>query len=360
MKFRVFPLLCLAAVLLTSSAAFSQNISLQLANGVFRANGWTAPRSAPAAGWGSIFAVYAGSGNIPPLLGDYTVESGTLVFRPKFPLSPGMRYRANFHAPGIAAAERVFDGPPRDTTPRTRVEHVYPSADVLPSNLLRFYIYFSAPMTQGQAGRRIHLLDEKGKDLNAAFLPGEELWDPASQRLTMTLDPGRIKRGLTSNQAMGPPIVEGKRYRLVVDQDWPDARDVRMTEGFVKAFRGGPAVRIKPDPKQWRITAPKAGSGEALIVGFPRPMNYVLLQRMLQVERKGAKLTGDELVERNEMQWRFAPRDPWRDGEYQLVVNTALEDLAGNSIALAFDIDVFEKVTEHIATATIAVPFTIR
>ena len=343
-----------------SSAAFSQSISLEFQNGAFRVNGWTAPRSAPGGGWSSLFAVYAGPGNVPPLLGDYAVETGTLVFRPKFPLSAGVRYRANFHAPGVTPVERVFAGPPRDTTPKARVERVYPSADVLPSNLLRFYLFFSMPMTQGQAGRRIHLLDEKGKDLNAAFLPGEELWDPASQRLTMTLDPGRIKRGLTSNQAMGPPIVEGKRYRLVIDQDWPDARDVRMIEGFVKAFRGGPAVRVKPDPKQWRITTPKAGSGTALIVDFPRPMNYVLLQRMLQVTRKGAHVDGEATVERNETQWRFTPRDPWRDGDYELASNTALEDLAGNSIALAFDIDVFEKVTEHIATATTAVPFTIR
>ena len=58
------------------------------------------------------------------------------------------------------------------------------------------------------------------------FLPGEELWDPNFQRLTMTFDPGRIKRGLTSNETMGPPIAEGKRYTLVIDRDWPDARGV--------------------------------------------------------------------------------------------------------------------------------------
>jgi hypothetical protein len=131
----------------------------------------------------------------------------------------------------------------------TRVGRVYPSADVLPSNLLRFYIYFSAPMSQGEAGRRMRLLDEAGKPLVGVFLPSEELWDPQFQRLTMTLDPGRIKRGLTSNQAMGPPIAEGKRYTLVIDPDWPDARNVPMIEGFRKSFRGGPAERSKPDPK---------------------------------------------------------------------------------------------------------------
>ncbi len=63
----------------------------------------------------------------------------------------------------------------------------------------------------------------------------------------MTFDPGRIKRGLTSNEAMGPPIVEGKRYTLVIDRDWSDAQGVPMLEGFRKTFPGGPAERIPPE-----------------------------------------------------------------------------------------------------------------
>src|SRR5215469_12604643 len=134
-------------------------------------------------------------------------------------------------------------------------------------------------MSQGEAGRRMRLLDEKGKEVPEVFLPGEELWDPQYRRLTMTFDPGRIKRGLTSNVAMGPPIVEGRRYTLAIDREWPDARDVGMVEGFRKSFRGGPVERAKPDPAQWRVTPPRAGSSAALEVSFLKPMNYVLLER---------------------------------------------------------------------------------
>ena len=45
---------------------------------------------------------------------------------------------------------------------------------------------------------------------------------------------------------------------------------------------------------------------------------------------------------------------------YQLVVETGLEDLAGNHIGEPFDIDTFERVTEHITTSTISLPFSIR
>lgn len=309
-----------------------------------------------------MFAVYAGEGNVPPLLGSYTVENGELVFRPSYPISAGVHYRAVFQPPGGVRVEKNFDGPPRDTTPSARVLHVYPSSDVLPSNQLRLYIYFSAPMSRGEAAQHIRVLDENGKALegsHAVFLPGEELWDPNFQRLTMTFDPGRIKRGLTSNEAIGPPIAEGKRYTLVIDREWEDARGVTMVEGFRKSFRGGPAVRTTPDPKQWRVTAPKAGTSAAVVVDFPEPMNYPLLQRMLQVAGANGPVSGTVSVAREERQWRFTPQEPWKAGPYQLVVNTGIEDLAGNHVGQPFDIDVFETVTEHIATKTISLPFTV-
>jgi hypothetical protein len=337
--------------------AIAESFSIQREGDAFKVAGWNAPRIEPSRGWSSVFTVYAGSGDVPPLLGSYAVEGGFLVFHPRFPIAAGVHYRAVFHPPGGGAAiEQFFDGPPRDVTPLARVERVYPSADVLPSNQLRLYIYFSAAMSRGEAGARIHMLDEKGKVLPGVFLPGEELWDPGFKRLTMTLDPGRIKRGLNSNEAMGPPITEGKRYTLAIDRDWMDARGVRMVEGFRKAFRGGPAERHPPDPAQWKVTAPKAGTSAALAVSFPTPMNYPLLERMLQVPG----VAGTVSVGKEETEWRLTPREPWKAGDYKLVVDTGLEDLAGNHIGQAFDIDVFDHVTEHIATKTISVAFAVR
>jgi hypothetical protein len=241
-----------------------------------------------------------------------------------------------------------------------RVERVYPSADVLPSNQLRLYIYFSAPMSRGEAEQRIHVLDAGGKVLPGVFLPGQELWDPQNRRLTMTFDPGRIKRDLTSNRAMGPPIAEGRRYTLVIDRDWRDANGVGMAEPFRKMFRGGPAVRRPPDPKTWTITAPAAGGRAPLVIAFGRPMNYTLLQRMLKVDDARGRVSGITEVGRQEREWRFIPVQPWTAGGYRLVVDNGLEDLAGNKIGQPFDIDVFEKVTERITTTTTSLPFDIR
>ncbi|HVV46553.1 MAG TPA: hypothetical protein VHC72_15175 [Bryobacteraceae bacterium] len=359
MRFRKFiaPVFVVSALLYAVTAGIgASSVSIALQNGAFRVSGWSAPSSPPGGDWGRILSVYTGAEtNLPAVLGSYSVEQGTLVFRPRYPVAAGVNYRVVFHPPGGAVVEKRIAGPPRPVNPVARVTAVYPSADALPANLLRFYIWFSAPMSKGEAAARLHLLDSKGKPLPAVFLSGEELWDPAGTRLTMTLDPGRIKRGLTSNMALGAAIVDGRRYTLAIDKEWNDARGVAMVEGFRKAFRGAPADRTPPDPKQWRITPPRGGTRDALVVAFGEPLNHALLERMLRVDIAG-RLT----IPAGETEWRFVPDSPWRAGAHRLMVNTAIEDLAGNRPGLPFDVDVFQNVTEHIATTTMTLPFTIR
>ena len=343
----------------------AQNISIQFQGGAFKVTGWQVPSAPPAKGWASVFVVYAGSGDVPPLLGSYAVESGFLVFHPTYPIAPGVHYRAIFNSPsGGAPIGKSFDGPLLPTNRIARVEHVFPSGDVWPSNQLRLYIYFSEPMSRAEAARHIHVLDSEGKELagsRGVFLPGEELWDPGFKRLTMTFDPGRIKRGLTSNESIGPPLTEGKRYTLVIDADWPDARGVPMAGEFRKAFRGGPAQHVPPDPKRWNIAVPKAGGKAPLLIDFPTPMNYPLLQRMIGVSGpRGGMIYGAVAIARQESEWRFAPERPWGAGNYRILVDTSLEDLAGNHIGEPFEIDVFNKVTEHIDTRTVSLPFSVR
>jgi hypothetical protein len=352
--------IAVAVVLLIGMTAAAQSVSIQFAEGVFKVVGWKAPAKPPAGGWSSIFSVYAGSGNIPALIGTYSVEGGALTFRPRFPVAPGMTYRAVFQAPDGARIENTFHGPRVNMTPSTRIVQVYPTADVLPSNQLRLFIYFSAPMSRGEAFQHIRLLDAHGKVLPDVFLPDEELWGPHNQELTITFDPGRIKRGLTSNEKMGPPIENGKHYTLVIDRRWQDARGAPLVAGFRKSFRGGPAIRTAPDPKTWRIIAPKSGTLGPLALDFPEPMNYPLLRRMIRVSSSRGNVIGRVAIERQETEWRFTPRQAWRAGSYNLVVDTALEDLAGNHVGQLFDIDEFRRVTQHITTNTISLPFAVR
>jgi hypothetical protein len=345
--------------ILLGTAFGAENIFIELDKGAFRVTGWNAT-SPPAAGWQSIFPIYAGTGDVQPMLGTYEVLDRVLTFHPRFPITAGVHYHAVFQAFGTRA-EAAFDGPAIATNSLTRVDRIYPSTDTLPSNALRFYIYFSAPMSRGEAWPHIHLIDARtNRPVDIPFLElDQELWDQNNQRLTVFFDPGRIKRGLVPTNTIGPSVVEGKRYELVIDREWHDARGVSLVEGFEKPFLGGPSDRVIPDPAKWRITAPKPGTTDPLVIAFPKPMDYVLLQRMIGIFDNHGEISGKIAVDRNETEWSFTPNEAWKPGSYRITADNTLEDISGNHLDRPFDVDIFETVTKHITSTTTSIPFTV-
>jgi hypothetical protein len=353
-------ILAASLAILFGTAAGAALPSIHLDGGVFRVVNWKATEE-PAEGWASVFAVYAGAAGDQPMLGSYEVIDHVLTFHPRFGITAGVHYHAVLLMKGTRI-EATFDGPPISTNALTRVDRVYPSTDVLPSNALRLYIYFSAPMSRGEAWPHIHLIDaDTHRPVEMPFLElDQELWDQNNQRLTVLFDPGRIKRGLVPTTTIGPSVVEGKRYKLVIDREWHDARGVRLVEGFEKPFRGGPSDRVTPDPAKWRVTAPKAGTTEPLAIVFPKSMDYVLLQRMIGIFDSRGEIPGKITVDRDETQWRFTPREAWKPGSYRITADNTLEDISGNHLDRPFDVDTFETVTKHIASPTTSIPFTIQ
>lgn len=350
-----------AVILLFGLTAAAQVASIRLAGDTFQVVGLKTGANVPPKGWPSVFHVYSGTGDVPPLAGDYGIEGDTLIFYPRFPLVPGVRYRAVFEPPGGKPIEATFEKPKPQLTPTTRVTHVYPSTGVLPSNTLKLYIYFSAPMSRGEAWQHIRVLDEKGQPLKYEFVEiQQELWDNTNMRLTVLFDPGRIKRGVLPNEMLGPPIVEGRHYTLVIDSGWQDARGVPLAAEFRKSFRGGPADRTPPDPKTWRVTAPVANSSGDLVVDFPKPMDFALLQRALHVSSGAGVAAGSVSIGKDETEWRFTPQAPWKAGAYKLLIDTGIEDLSGNHIGQAFDLDKFQTITKNIENETISLPFDVR
>ena len=266
--------------------------------------------------------------------------------------------RAVFQPPDGPRVESAFDIPaaaPLAAT--TRVAQVYPSAGVLPANALKLYIYFSAPMRKGDSWKHLHLLARRSAGRSTrSWNSTRNLWDRDQRRFTVLFDPGRIKRGLASLAEAGPALEEGHNYTLVIDRDWLDGRGVPLAEEFRKEFRAAAADRIPPDPKKWRVTAPRAGTPDDLVIRFPKPLDYALLQHEIEVTGVAGKVS----VARDETEWRFTPDRPWRAGNYTIVIRTTLEDLAGNHINRAFDVDTFDPITRTVATDTVTLPLRIR
>lgn len=272
-----------------------------------------------------------------PLLGTIdTIDDSTLRFIPRFPAMHAQPYYVLAQS-GDLTLDTTFtvlrDLPAQVTV----VEAVYPSADVLPMNLLRMYIQFSAPMRDGDAAAHVRLYDDDGQEVKDAFLvPPQELWDPERQRLTMLFDPGRIKSDLRPHEELGLPLQTGKSYRLVIDSLYRDAYGRPMRASYIKRFEVGAQDRAVPDPASWAITPP-VGSAP-LIVDFRESLDHALMLRLITVQdASGNHVPGRITIERNETRWIFQPNAGWKAGRYQLTVDPALEDLAGNSVNQLFE-----------------------
>jgi hypothetical protein len=299
-----------------------------------------------------------------PLAGTLALDGDTLCFRARFPPQAGLTYRADYRPVRPAAAKvvsRTFAMPRMARDFDTEITAVYPTQDVLPENQLKFYIHFSAPMSRGEVYQRVHLLDEKGKEVDLPFLElDQELWDAPQQRITLLFDPGRIKRGLKPREEAGPVLEEGKRYTFVVDRDWPDAEGNRLTGGFRKTFRAGPPDDQIVDLKLWKIGAPRAGSRSPLVIQFPKAMDHALAERLIWVETVGGqRIKGAAVVADHEHRWEFRPETEWQSGKYRVAVDATVEDLAGNSVAKPFEIDVLHPVEKKIQENIHHLPFAV-
>ena len=298
----------------------------------------------------------------PPMLGTLRTEGGDTVFTPRFAFQAGLKYRAVWKPASGAETVFRFALPARDLTPVTKVDAVYPSGGLVPENLLKVYVQFSGAMSRGEAYQRLRLRDAAGAVVPLAFLElDEELWDPDLRRLTLLIDPGRIKRGVRPLEEVGPALRAGQTYTLEVDAAWHDADGRPLTSGFQRSFRVAAADRQPIDLARWQLNDPHDGSRDALEIDFGEPLDRALAERMLQVvDSAGRPVRGSLTVGAGERTWRFTPARSWSAGSYAVKVNTALEDLAGNKVGRPFDVDRFEQVERRVVEAYESRAFAIR
>ena len=301
----------------------------------------------------------------PNVLGRYVVEGGSVFFEPKYPLSNRVDYRVAFHPEHFGHEHKALRAVLRVEAPGhsapAKVARVYPSSDVLPANLLKFYIEFSRPMSRGVGYEYIKLLRSDGTLVVDPFPAiGVELWGARQQRYTLLLDPGRIKRGIRINEEMGLPLVPGESYQLVVDAAWPDAGGKPLAEGFTKSFRVVEPVYVSPATDAWGVDAPKAGTESPLVLSFPQALDAALLERLIWlVDAKGKEVPGQVILLEKETRWHFVPAAPWAAGSYTLRIDARLEDLAGNQLRRPFELDL-EKKPALQPVEEFKIPLTIR
>jgi hypothetical protein len=271
----------------------------------------------------------------PSVAGTYTRENGGVRFRPRFPFAAGLSYRARFED-----AEILFTMPEPDPDELPRVVAIYPTTEDVPENLLRIYVEFSRPMREKEVHRYVRLEDAEGLEVADAFVEVETgLWDREGRRLTLFFHPGRIKRGVGPNVALGPPLREGNTYRLVVDREMTDARGYPLEAAFEHELRAGPADRLSPNPSRWTVSPP-SDPAAPIQVAFDEILDRALLARFVRVETSaGEAVQGEARPDEDGRGVTFQPEEPWARGGYRVLVHPEIEDLAGNSPARLFDVE---------------------
>lgn len=281
-----------------------------------------------------------------PLTGRFVLDGDAICFIPRFPFVDGIGYALLIYpdaAKGSGEPQvQTIERPERAGAPTTDVAAIYPTASALPVNQLKFYVHFSGPMSEGHAARAVHIhREDNDEPLTDVFLAMQpELWDRGRRRLTLLLDPGRIKRGLVPNAEAGYPLVEGVPIVLRIDAAFRDAVGRPLRKGAERRYAIGPPVRARLDPTDWQYRRPRAGSLEPFTVRFDRPLDHALLGHCLRLhDVNGEPVAGERVIGEGERSWRFEPLSPWESGRYSLVIEPRLEDLAGNSLTRVFDRD---------------------
>ena len=287
--------------------------------------------------------------DLPSMAGRHQFMANGLRFLPAFPFERSTLYRACF-------CPRALDG-----FAHAGVTAIFPTCNHLPANLLRFHVVFSSPMQRGPARAQIALLRADGEPAaDVLYNAPVELWDRSMHRLTTLLDPGRLKRGVGPNRALGPPLVIGQHYAFVVGAGMEDASGSVLSGAVHKRFRVVDAIRTPLAIDRWHLAPVAAGTLDKLVLTFPAPLDWALLAHAITVEKPcGRRIEGNIAVEAEGTRWVFAPNAPWAAGACHLRVAPCLEDLCGNTMNAPFDRPLRSDIEIEQPETPLVIPFLV-
>jgi hypothetical protein len=290
----------------------------------------------------------------PPVTGEWSSDDGKIIFTPKYPLKAGAKYRVT------GGGEKFEVHVPKIAEKLPTLTHIYPTATELPENVLRFYLEFDRPMPRGDVYKYVTVLKENGDKVAQPFLEiDDELWNADQTRLTLLIDPGRIKKELKPRLDLGPVFEQGKKYTLVVSGKWPTLSGEPLGKDVKKSIDVIPAVVDALDPKVWRIVPP-SDPKQLLKVSFSRPMDLPVLTRNLTVVGPdGQTVAGTWQPVDKDCGWTFHPATNWTPGGYTLRADAVLEDVCGNRVDRAFEVDLLQPAPKPIKPQTLDLPFVV-
>ncbi|NYE60174.1 hypothetical protein FHW58_001326 [Duganella sp. 1224] len=206
---------------------------------------------------------------------------------------------------------------------------ITPSGPEVPQNLLRIELHLDRPLAAPLDMSRVALLDGDGQPIADALLD-LPLRDRDGMTVTLLLHPGRIKRGVGPNTALGPALRAGQAVTLRID-------DPQLARPLQRQWRVTPPLRQRIDPAQWMVQAVRQGGRQALRVTLPAALDGAAAGAIALQGPDGQRVAGSAALADGEREWRFTPAHNWRPGDYRLRIHPQLEDPQGNRLCAAFE-----------------------
>jgi hypothetical protein len=222
---------------------------------------------------------------------------------------------------------------------------VYPSTDLLPSNMLRLHLRFSVPQDIFDITTDVRLIDSDGQQVAHPFLDlPDGLWSTDGRTLTLLLHPGRIKSGLKAQSALGFAMREHKQYVLqlrsagtvssvatdsIIDLNtWITVKKFAVIEAVVEAIAlESVAITTLQDKKNSLVT-----------VKFDRPIDRLALENfVVLVDSHMQQTMVTWAIDEHEKTIAAITVAPLPSGKYAILLAAELEDIAGNRISAAFE-----------------------
>ncbi|WP_421763548.1 hypothetical protein [Ekhidna sp.] len=302
--------------------------------------------------WSSFFYIKTNP-NAPAVLGKYSIKNNHLSFTPKFLPDPKINYFVTFSYPKLSELlsdaineQNVYSDvasfePPETTQPE--VISFTPELDEVPANLLRFYVYFSAPMGLENPYDFITIEDKNGKPLVDPFvIIPEGLWNINHTRLTLLLHPGRVKQGVGPNMTQGDVLLAGNSYTLKIDKSWKGSSGEPLKADFSQTINASNPLRGAMNINIWALKAKISNGIGILTVITDHPLDQPLAQRMIFIRNKQGQVLPVQVTfdspEQLKVLWRHQGSD-----ELELLIDPRLEDVCGNTPHYAFDLEGTER-----------------
>ncbi len=287
-----------------------------------------------------------------PIIGERTIKENAFHFLPLVPFSWEQEYTVviNEDLSYVSLAT-----PSNYNT--MEVSRIYPSSEVVPSNILKWHVQFSHPINKTSVYKHIEFRNEKGIAIPRAILPLENILISDDGRLlTLWVEPGRQKRGLIPNEELGAVFQKGQKYSLHIAKELKDENGIAMSEDYLHSFVVHEADRLQPNVELWKIKSPTAVTTSPLHIDLQQPLDYVsATNKMVVMNNEGLVISGTWALYDGDTTLSFTPDTSWSSGAYWLQIDPRLDDLAGNNLIRLFD----SPIESNNATPNLKRSFTV-